>query len=197
MPARDQAVAHAFSRLQRELSPRLTYHSYWHTKEDVFIGCQRMAAIMGIGEEERRLLEVGAAFHDIGFVESHVDHERVGVTIAARALARFDYSAREIDLVSGMIMATRLPQSPQTVLEEILADADLDVLGRPDFFARNRCLWQELANLGKEIQLKQWYEGQLAFLEAHDYFTPAAKMLRDACKRQNIAALRERLQLLD
>ena len=32
-----------------------------------------------------------------------------------------------------MIMATRLPQSPHGLLQEILADADLDVLGSAVF----------------------------------------------------------------
>ena len=93
----------------------------------------------------------------------------------------------------GMIMATRLPQSPRTLLEEIIADADLDVLGRSDFFSRNEALRQELANRGQEIGRKQWAEGQLAFLISHAYFTPAAKMLRDEMKQRHIAELRKML----
>jgi hypothetical protein len=93
-------------------------------------------------------------------------------------------------------MATRLPQSPHNLLEEILADADLDLLGRPDFFARNVSLQQELANYGHELHLKHWYEAQLAFLEQHTYFTPAAKRLRDAGKQQNIKLIKGKIQTL-
>lgn len=192
-----QAIAYAFSRLQGELSPKLTYHNFWHTKEDVLPGCQRIADLLGIAEEERTLLEVSAAFHDIGFVKSRKDHELIGVKITAQILPTFGFTEREIALVSRMILATRLPQSPQNLLEEILADADLDVLGRPDFLARNACLRQELANYGNESDMKQWYEAQLLFLEKHNYFTPAAKMLRDTGKQQNIATIKEKLQALD
>ena len=196
-PEHKQAIAYAFNRLQSELSPRLTYHNYWHTKEDVVPGCQRISNLMGIDEEERALLEVSAAFHDIGFVESNRDHELIGAKIATQVLPTFGYSEREIKLVAGMILATRLPQSPHNLLEEILADADLGVLGRPDFLARNACLRQELANYGNEIQSKQWVEGQITFLEKHIYFTPAAKMLYDPLKQQNIAVLKEKLLTLD
>ena len=191
IPEHRQAIAYAFSRLRSELSPKLTYHNYWHTKEDVLPGCRRISSLMGIDEEERALLEVSAAFHDIGFVESNVDHELLGAKIAIQILPTFGYAKCEIELVTGMILATRLPQSPHNLLEEILADADLGVLGRPDFLARNACLRQELANYGNEIQPKQWYEGQITFLEKHTYFTSAAKMLYDPLKQQNIALLKE------
>jgi uncharacterized protein len=197
MPEHKQAIAYAFSRLQSELSPKLTYHNFWHTNKDVLPGCQRLANLMGIAGEDRVLLEVSAAFHDIGFVKSNQSHELIGTKIAAQVLPTFGFSEREIALVTRMILATRLPQSPQNLLEEILADADLDVLGRPDYLARNACLRQELANYGNESDNKQWYEAQLLFLDKHNYFTPAAKVLRDTGKQQNIAAIKEKLQALD
>ena len=192
-----QAIAYAFRRLQSELSPKLTYHNYWHTKEDVVPGCRRIADLMGVEEKERALLTVSAAYHDIGFVKSNQDHELIGAKIASQVLPGFGFSEREIALVSRMILATRLPQSPQNLLEEILADADLDILGRRDFLARNVWLWQELVNCGHEIDLKQWYKAQLLFLEKHTYFTSAAKQLRDTGKQKNIAALKEKVQTLD
>lgn len=197
IPEHRQAIAYAFSRLQSELSPKLTYHNYWHTKEDVLPSCQRIADLMGIDEDARALLAVSAAFHDIGFVESYKDHELVGISIITQVLPTFGYSEHDIELVTGMIRATRLPQSPQNLSEEILADADLAVLGRPDFLTRNGCYRQELANYGNEVQLKQWYEEQLTFLEMHVYFTPTAKMLHNSMKQQNIAQLKEKLQSLD
>jgi uncharacterized protein len=93
-----------------------------------------------------------------------------------------------------MIMATRLPQTPHTLLECILADADLDVCGRDDFLALNRCLRAELAATGNVTSDREWYSEQLSFLRAHRYWTAAARYGRDQVKRANIAAL-ERLLL--
>ncbi|MBK6326266.1 MAG: phosphohydrolase [Chloroflexi bacterium] len=195
-PNHQQAITYAYKRLQRELSPKLTYHTLWHTQEDVVLSCLQIAHDLHIAEEEMRLLEVSAAFHDIGFIVDYANHELNGVHIAAEVLPDFGYSEREIALVTGMILATRLPQSPTTLLQEILADADFSVLGREDFFERNQCLKQELANYGRMIEEKAWYETQLALLESHEYFTEAAKKLRDPMKREHIISLKKMLQSL-
>ena len=186
-----QAIAYSLDRLREELSPKLTYHNLWHTQEDVMPGCTRIAQIIGVDEREMRLLETAAAFHDIGYTETTINHEIAGVRIAAQVLPGFGFAPRDIDLIIGMIMATRLPQSPRTRLEEILADADLDVFGRKDYFSRNDALRQEWANLGQEIAAEPWLEGQLAFISSHEYFTPAAKMLRDEMKERHIRMLQE------
>lgn len=196
-PDHKQAIAYAFNRLRGELSPKFTYHTFWHTHGDVLPGCQRIAHQMGVTEEEINLLEVGAAFHDIGFVEDYVNHELIGARIAAQTLPNFGFSEREITAVMGMIMATRLPQAPRNLLEEILADADLGVLGRDDFFVRNDYLRQEWENFRGKVHTRKWNEAQLAFLENHTYFTSEARMFGDAMKQQHIAVLKGKLQLLD
>jgi uncharacterized protein len=92
-------------------------------------------------------------------------------------------------MIAGMIMATQLPQSPHDLLEEIMADADLDVLGRDDFFPRHDALRAELAASGEPMTDGQWYGRQLKFIQAHRYWTAAARTLRDARKQENIAAM--------
>lgn len=193
MPNISQAIDFALNQLRRELPEKLTYHNLWHTEEDVLPGSIRFAQHSGVSEEDLRLLEVAAAFHDLGFTETYANHELVGTRIAAQVLPGLGFSGRQIETIMGMIMATRLPQSPRNLLEEILADADLDVLGRADFLSRNEALRQEWANYGRETPLEQWYEGQLAFLKNHTYFTPAARMLRNETKKKNIRILEEKL----
>lgn len=195
-PDYQAAVAYSLDRLRQELSPRLAYHNLWHTEKDVIPGCVRLAQHSGVTEEELCLLETAAAFHDLGYSESTINHEIIGVRIAAQVLPRFNFANEDIDRIIGMIMATRLPQSPRSRLEEILADADLDVFGRSDFFARNEALRQEWAAFGREVDLKPWLEGQLAFLRSHRYFTPAARMLRDEMKEKNMQMLEEKLREL-
>lgn len=193
-PDYSQAIAYSLNRLEKELSPKLAYHNLWHTVEDVIPACARIARHIGISEEEMRLLEIAAAFHDIGYTESFTTHEIVGVRIAVQVLPDYGFSSREIETIMGLIIATRLPQSPRTLLEEILADADLDVLGRDDFFPRSEDLRQEWTSFGREVELKQWQEGQLLLLKSHDYFTAAARLLRNEMKESHIASLEETLQ---
>jgi uncharacterized protein len=188
-PDDKQAMSYAYKLLTRKLPTTLTYHSLTHTRDDVVPAVERLANMMGVGGEDLVLLRTAACFHDTGFVEQRDEHEAASARIAARILPRFGYTSHQIRAIAGMIMATRLPQTPRTPLEQILADADLDSLGRADFLRTSQALRSELAAFGADISEAAWYERQLAFLGSHRYFTPAACTLRDAGKRRNIALL--------
>jgi hypothetical protein len=113
--------------------------------------------------------------------------------IAEDVLPDFGYAAGQIATVCNAIMATKLPQSPKSRLEEILADADLDVLGRDDFLPRNQALRDELQYLGRKFTDFEWYTSQESFLRDHSYFTKSAHALRDSQKMLNIVALQDAL----
>lgn len=190
----ERAKAYALGRLERELPPHLTYHSLWHTRDDVAPATERLATLEHIGEAERRLLLTAAYYHDIGFVEQRLEHEAVSARLAGEVLPGFGYSPAQVQAIQGMIMATRLPQSPHTLLEQILADADLDALGRDDFTPRNIALRTEWAAFGETYTDVDWLLGQVTFVSAHRYWTRAARTLRDAGKEKNLADLHEQLK---
>lgn len=185
-----QAARHyALSRLEAELPAFLSYHSVRHTRDGVVPAVERIAAREGEDGDALLLLCTAAWFHDIGFVAHQVDHEAIGIRIAGTILPRFGYSPSQIAAIGGMIMATKLPQSPQTRLEQILADADMDGLGRPDFLERNAELRAELAAQGTALTDSEWYSDQIAFLRGHRYWTASARALRDAQKQRNLDAM--------
>jgi uncharacterized protein len=183
------ARTYALDRLANELAPLWVYHSLAHTRDEVLPAAERLAALESVGGEELLLLLTAACYHDLGFLEQRIQHEIIGARMAAAALPAFGYSPHQIALVEGMILATQLPQSPRTLLEQLLADADLDVLGRTDFLARNRDLRTELASCAVYFSDAAWYAGQIAFLQGHHYWTASMRQLRDPQKQRNIAAL--------
>ena len=186
------AIAYACQRLRTELPPHLHYHNAWHTEEDVLPAVGRLARLSDVAEPDLRLLEVGAAFHDLGQIETDLGHELIGTEIIAQVLPGFGFSPQEIARVSGMILATRLPQSPLNDEQALICDADLDSLGREDFFVTSKALWQERKGAGLIIPWPIWLNDQLRTLRTHHYFTPAAKALREEGKQRNIYML-ERL----
>jgi uncharacterized protein len=190
----EQARTYALQRLQRELPPALTYHSLAHTRDDVAPATLRLAAAAGVAGEQRILLHTAAYYHDIGFVLQRIDHEAIGAQIAAEVLPDFGYSPEQIDLIHGMIMATKLPQSPRTILEQLMADADLDALGRTDFIIRNQALRDELAAFGAHWDDLAWAREQLWFVGSHEYWTDAARQVRGEQKRRNIELIREMIE---
>jgi len=186
------AIAYAVERLRKELPPKLLYHNAMHTEGDVLPAAVRLAKSSNLPDPDLHLLEVAAAFHDLGQIRTVLGHEQIGSDIMAEVLPRYGFNREQIARVSGMILATELPQTPLNEEQAILCDADLDSLGREDFFDTSRALWRERIACGMDIPLQTWLENQLKFVRDHQYFTAAARGLRDEGKRRNIELL-ERL----
>jgi uncharacterized protein len=183
------AERYADARLRSELDPRFVYHSYWHSVDEVTLASIELARLEGLGPLDTLLIRTASLFHDVGFVIRRDLHEEAGIEIARAALPDFGYSVEQIDAVAGMILATRLPQRPITPCERVVADADLDVLGRDDFCPRNRLLLQELRAFGQEFSDERWRDVQTTFLSEHRYFTASARAMRDRGKARNLAGL--------
>ena len=166
-PDFEAARQYALNRLQRELSPLVTYHSLAHTRDEVAPAADQFAALEGVIGEDLLLLRTAACYHDIGYVEQHHDHEEGSAHIGAKVLPGFGYSPAQIEVIAGIIRATRLPQEPHTLLEQIMADADLNVLGQADYVPCNAALREELAAFGFAITDAQWYGSQLQFIRDH------------------------------
>ena len=183
------AITYALDRLRTELPSHLHYHNALHTEEDVLPAVVRLARLSNVAEPDLHLLEVGAAFHDLGQIKTDLGHELIGMEIIAGVLPEFGFSPQEIARVSGMILATRLPQTPLNDEQALLCDADLDSLGREDFFPISKALRREREACGLTIPWQTWLENQVQFLQSHEYFTPAARSLRQEEKLRNIERL--------
>ncbi len=184
------------NKLRRELSVHLTYHSAWHT-QDVIDQCEVLAREEGIDNEGTlTLLKTAALFHDTGFLNVYSGHEKESCVIATEVLPAFGYSPYEIKLINGMIMATKIPQTPHTKLEEIIADADLDYLGRDDFPVISNYLKQELMHMGIVNDDYGWNMIQIKFLDSHHYFTPSAIKKRKARKEAVLQGLKQEMGLV-
>ncbi len=150
-PDFEAARRYALQRLETELDPRLTYHTIAHTRDDVLPAAERLAAYEGITGEDLLLLRTAALYHDPGFTVGRENHELTSIRIAEHVLPGFGYAPAQIDEVTTIILATRLPQSPRLQLARFLADADLDLLRRTDFFELNHALRTELAAFGQPM----------------------------------------------
>lgn len=188
-PDFEQARSYVLIRLERELPPTMCYHSLQHTRDDVAPASERLAQLEGVVGQDLLLLRTAAYFHDLGLIEQRESHEAVSVRLAELVLPGFGYSAEQVAAIAAMIMATRLPQRPASRLAAILADSDLDVLGRQDFVERNHLLRAELATFDAPLSDAAWYRQQIVFLQSHRYWTPMARALRDDGKARNLRAL--------
>jgi len=175
--------------LDEQLPGDLTYHGTHHTL-DVLDVCNAYIERGSIEERDALLLRTGVLFHDFGFTRSFDDHERNGAILAEKVLPDYGFSPEEIKIVEGLIMSTKIPQKPETELEKIICDADLDYLGRDDYYPISNTLFQELKSLGKIKTQAEWNALQVGFLEAHKYHTSYAIENRQPEKEKRIAELK-------
>lgn len=179
--------------LKDHLKEDLTYHGVHHTL-DVLEQAAAIAEIENLDDENVNLLRVAACLHDIGFVKTYKGHEEIGCNMANEFLPRFGFSQEEIKTIGGMINATKLPQQPNTLAEKIIADADLDYLGRDDFYSIGNTLFEEFKTYHIVKDEKEWNRHQLKFLIAHHYHTDFSIQNRNPEKLQH---LREIKRLVD
>lgn len=176
-------------KLKAELPDHLYYHGVHHTL-DVFHSAIEIAEAEGIHGDDLTLLKTAALFHDSGFLYTYQNHEETGCHIAREQLPDFGYLPEQIDVVCGMIMATKIPQQPHSRLEEIICDADLDYLGRDDFFDIGNTLYREFLEMEVVKNEKDWNQLQVKFLQSHDYFTDTAIQLRKPKKMEHLKEVR-------
>jgi uncharacterized membrane-anchored protein YitT (DUF2179 family)/predicted metal-dependent HD superfamily phosphohydrolase len=188
----EQAGDFIINKLRTELPAHLTYHQVDHTL-DVFNAAERIGKAEGISAVDIQLVLTAAWYHDTGFLVKAVGHEEESCRIAKEVLPRFDYTNSEIEIVCGLIWATRIPQSPRNHLEQIMADADLDYLGRNDFKTISNKLYNELAFAGKINNRHEWDFAQVKFMENHHYFTQTAIKSRQAQKDLNFAQIKAQI----
>jgi predicted metal-dependent HD superfamily phosphohydrolase len=122
------------------------------------------------------------------------DHEKLSCELVREYLPQFGYTTEAIERICSMIMATSLPQQPKNKLEEILCDADLDYLGRDDFYTTGAKLYQEFIARDVVKNEAEWNKVQLHFLENHSYFTNTATKLRKQKKDAHLHEIRTKVQ---
>jgi hypothetical protein len=183
------------SELETLLSEKLNYHGVHHTI-DVVKQSLAIAKREGIKtKEDLLLLQVSALYHDSGFLVTYKEHETASCNKAKKDLPFFDFSTADISRICGMIEATRIPQKPHNLLEQIIADADLDYLGRNDFHHISKTLQTEFISYGIVSSPLAFEELQLRFFESHEYFTKSSQQLRGPVKKTHYEELKKKYKL--
>jgi hypothetical protein len=128
---------------------------------------------------------LAAWFHDTGYSSGQaMGHEAVSMELASKFLQEQRVDPSIINKVVGCINATRLPQNPHSLLEQIMCDADLYHLGTSDFKEKNKLLRAELNDFGNlDLSKKDWRKKNIDFLSRHTYFTSYAKENLDPLKQ--------------
>ncbi|MBB6463281.1 Pycsar system effector family protein [Flammeovirga kamogawensis] len=172
----------------------LPFHNMTHT-ENVVRAVREIGEAENLSEKEIQLLEISAWFHDTGYTsEDCSNHESCSASLS------FDFlnnklEEPDLEIIKGCIMATRIPQTPRNLLEQVMCDSDLSHLGTSNFNAYSEALRKEKSVVAKEggISKSQWLVMNLHFLAEHRYFTNYARQHFQPKKAENIATIKSDL----
>jgi adenylate cyclase len=180
-------------KLEKELPGHLFYHNFKHTI-DVINQAELIGYGEGVDDESILLLKTAALFHDAGHIAGYDEHEYNGTKLARKYLPKYKYSEKQIEKISELIMATKLPPNPKNLLESIMCDSDLDYLGRSDFIPVSNTLFKELKEQNKIGSLNDWNKLQVKFLSNHQFFTKTALSLREVNKQMQIERIKKLIE---
>lgn len=171
------------------LSDQLSYHRKEHSL-DVLKQATHIAIQEGIkNPHQLLLLQTAALYHDCGFLESYFDHESHSCKIFLQDANLYSFNEADIQIIQDLILATRVTQTPNTLLEKILCDADLDYLGRSDFFQLGNLLKTELLHFEILKNEADWDALQIVFLRDHKYYTKYSRENREPVKQEHLKIL--------
>lgn len=169
------------------------YHNYLHTLyvHDIALEIGRNEKCT---DEELNLISAAAFWHDTGYIKTYKNHEEESCNLARHYLPEYGYSAQDIDTVCGMIMATKIPQSPKNKLEEIMADADLEYMGTMSFGSTADNLFKELSSINPDLTEEKWTDTQISFLQNHHYFTRFCVENKEPVKQEYLNKIKNGIQ---
>jgi HD superfamily phosphodiesterase len=169
---------------------KLVYHNQVHT-ENVVNAAIEIANHYRLSDLDYFIVVTAAWFHDIGYYTDPARHEEKGAEEAAVFLKRKGVDETTIQTVAQCIRATRLPQSPETLLEKIVADADLFHLGTSKFLETNKQIRKEFIALHNiDLSKDEWRNKTIRLLETHQYHTDYCRLLLNDTKAKHLEKLK-------
>jgi predicted metal-dependent HD superfamily phosphohydrolase len=190
----EQVEQYVVSFYEKNNTENLCYHDRQHT-QDVVNAALQIANHYQLEDKEFFIVIAAAWFHDIGYLSDEAKgHENRSALMAGDFLALHKVDDEVIDAVKKCIMATKMPQSPASMLENIVCDADLFHLGTRDFARKSKLMREEFEAISHtKIRKREWAANTIKLMEAHSYHTDYCRLVLNDQKNANLEALKTKL----
>ncbi len=189
------------------------FHNLDHTL-DVFDRATYLLEHEDVDNNFKELVQIAVLFHDSWFLINPDWHENIWAklfdqyfewneNLFLKDRLHFQnfvddyfsdtwYSVDKIDIIKHLILATIPSRKPSNKLEWLIKDADIDNLGRDDFFIRSELLRKEMKYIRwKEFTDKEWYTNVYQFVKETKFFTPTQIKERSDKLRENLREIKK------
>src|SRR5689334_15027118 len=120
----EQVQSHVQLLYRTQNKPSLLYHNLSHIEYAVSSATQ-IANHYRLDDKDFFIVIAATWFHDIGYFEDAKGHEERSAREAGLYLLSLQVDNAAMESVKHCILATRMPQQPNGLLEQIICDADL------------------------------------------------------------------------
>jgi len=164
----------------------LLYHNYEHTAS-VVAAAAELSEHYRLSEQENFIVKTAAWFHDLGYLVDPDNHEAASAVLAETFLKEKQAPSVIIEEVKACIAATRMPQKPENLLQQIVCDADMSHFSTNSFAEKSKQLRKELeTRCGLTISKNAWRHQTICLLEVHQYHTGYAREHWNLKKMENL-----------
>ena len=186
----EKAELYVLNFLNKNLNKNYIYHNISHTQRVVGKTNEICESIEVLEEDKNKVL-IAAWFHDIGFIHGAEDHEEESVKIATKWLKENKVSDEDIEIISNIILATKMCATPNSLLEKIIIDADCAHLASKKFFDYAALLRKEWELTGaKKFTDEGWIKENIHFFtDTKKFHTDYALKNWSKAKAKNLAKL--------
>jgi predicted metal-dependent HD superfamily phosphohydrolase len=175
-------------------APDRHYHNVRHVAD-----CLRELAPVRPACQDALAVEAALLFHDYEYHPARHDNEERSAEEAAMALRAIGWGAERIEVVRGLILATKHAAAPATPDAAIVVDVDLSILGKDEdaFDAYERAIRREYAHVsddafhaGRSVVLRSFLSRPRIY--ATDDFAGRYEMKARQNLARSLSALTER-----
>lgn len=181
-------------RVFESILPNLPDNLHFHRKEyarkiydQAFLLCRAEE----VEQEDRLLIRTAALMLFTGLTQAYANYENRSSVISREILPEFSYSESQVDKICNLILATKAPFQPNNQLEKILIDTKMEYIGRPEYPAQIKLLHKEMIESGVNLNGQQFKKQQLELLYTYDFFTVAARRLREVSGEEQRTSLEQ------
>ncbi len=194
-PIMEQTEAYVRQLLSQKLPSDFVFHTISHTLQ-VVEAAEKIGVESGLDSSDMEVIILAAWLHDTGYCFDPQNHEQESIRIARSFLSQKDYLPAKIEQISACIAATKFPQQPQNLLEQVVCDADLAHLSEKGYSKKAELLRQETSLLtGSEITQREWFKENMSLLKSHTFFTSYGIRTLAAGQEQNYRKIKKKYKL--
>jgi predicted metal-dependent HD superfamily phosphohydrolase len=182
-----QIEAYIVSSFQMNSLPFLYYHNLAHTL-DVVNHCHEIGTAYNLKRKELLLLLSAAWFHDIGHLYTDPESHEEKSSEVMRGFLDNICEPKTILEIERLIITTKYPPQPNSLLEQIICDADTYHFGTHQFLQTDPMIKKEMESRTGLIY-QNWKSQSLQMLRLHQFYTAYCRERLEKGKHENIKLL--------